>query len=253
MTAKERERVRTAIFAGRTESSRRHTTWQAVMNEVLHRIRTERYPVGELIPTEQQLAAELGCARATVNRALTELAARGIVIRRRKVGTRVAENVFTTPTQDLDYLVRHHIERAGGVYGYRFLDSSWVNPTDPIARALMLDKDETVLETQAMLYSDDLPTCHERRWTRRPVAQELTRDVLETIGANEWLVTNVDLDRVETVVDATTAGDAGCADVMRIDAGRPVLTFLTCAWMGMQPVTYVQHTLTPGRRVPISV
>ncbi|WP_299358356.1 GntR family transcriptional regulator [uncultured Paracoccus sp.] len=252
MTANERERVRTAIFAGGTETSRRHTTWQSVMNEVLHRIRTERYGVGELIPTEQQLAAELGCARATVNRALTELAARGILIRRRKVGTRVAENIYTAPGPDLDHLMRHHIERAGGVYGYRLLESGWVSPPDAIARALLLDRDETVLESKAMMYSDDLPTCHERRWTRQPVAQQLTQEVLETIGANEWLVGNVNLDRIETVVDATTAGDAGCAEYMGADAASPVLSFLTCAWMGMRPVTYVQHTLTPGRRVPIS-
>ncbi len=64
-------------------------------NEVLHRIRTQRYPAGSLIPTELQLAAELGCARATVNRAMTELAQRGVVIRRRKVGTRVAAPPLT--------------------------------------------------------------------------------------------------------------------------------------------------------------
>lgn len=42
-------------------------TWQAVQAEVLRRIRSGRWKAGQLIPTEHQLADELGCARATVN------------------------------------------------------------------------------------------------------------------------------------------------------------------------------------------
>ena len=48
--------------------------WEAIRAEVLRRIRTRDWAPGGLIPSEEALAQEFGCARATVNRALQELA-----------------------------------------------------------------------------------------------------------------------------------------------------------------------------------
>lgn len=58
---------------------------------MLNRIRNGTWPEGGLIPTEAELAAEFGCARAT-NRALQALAQSGVLERRRKVGTRVVSH-----------------------------------------------------------------------------------------------------------------------------------------------------------------
>ena len=64
--------------------------WEAIHANVLQRIRTREWGPGALIPTEEALAREFGCARATVSRALREVAAAGLLERRRKAGTRVA-------------------------------------------------------------------------------------------------------------------------------------------------------------------
>ena len=66
------------------------TGFQDVRDEVMRRIEDRVWPQGALLPTEADLAEEFGCARATVNRALRELAERGIIDRKRKSGTRVA-------------------------------------------------------------------------------------------------------------------------------------------------------------------
>ena len=66
--------------------------WQSVHAEVLRRIRSREWLPGALIPNETDLAAEFGCARATVSRALRELADAGLLTRRRKAGTHVALN-----------------------------------------------------------------------------------------------------------------------------------------------------------------
>ena len=64
--------------------------WEDIRAEVLRRIRVRDWPPGAMIPTEEELATEFGVARATVNRALRELAVAGVLERRRKAGTRVA-------------------------------------------------------------------------------------------------------------------------------------------------------------------
>ncbi len=80
---------------------RRLNTWQAIRADVLGRIRSGEWPPGSLIPTEQMLSIEMGCARATVNRALRELADSGIIQRRRKVGTRVTATTSRRTTLSL--------------------------------------------------------------------------------------------------------------------------------------------------------
>lgn len=58
--------------------------------EVLQRrIATGEYPSGEKLPTEKELAAELGVTRLTLREALSRLAARGWVVTRHGSGTRV--------------------------------------------------------------------------------------------------------------------------------------------------------------------
>ena len=52
-------------------------------------IQTGIWKQGGLIPVEVALAKEFGCARATLNHALRELAQEGILELRRKAGTRV--------------------------------------------------------------------------------------------------------------------------------------------------------------------
>ena len=58
--------------------------WEAIRAEVLTRIRRRDWPPGALIPGEEALAQEFGVARATVNRALSELARAGVLERRRR-------------------------------------------------------------------------------------------------------------------------------------------------------------------------
>lgn len=61
-----------------------------IRDEIAASIQSGEWRPGARVPTEQELAARYGCARATVSKALGELAASGLVERRRKAGTFVA-------------------------------------------------------------------------------------------------------------------------------------------------------------------
>src|SRR5690606_38596219 len=65
--------------------------WEDLRETIGARIRAREWPPGALIPAEAQLAADYGVARATVNRALQSLAEDGVIERRKRAGTRVAE------------------------------------------------------------------------------------------------------------------------------------------------------------------
>ena len=67
--------------------------YQTIKTEMREWIQTGIWKQGGLIPVEAALAKEFGCARATLNRALRELAQEGILELRRKAGTRVVRPV----------------------------------------------------------------------------------------------------------------------------------------------------------------
>ncbi|MEM1005157.1 MAG: GntR family transcriptional regulator, partial [Pseudomonadota bacterium] len=89
----------------------------------MNRIQSRIWPQGSLLPTELELAAEFGCARATVNRALRELADQGIVTRKRKGGTRVV----TAPVKQASFpitVVRRTVEDMNATYRYALVSRS---------------------------------------------------------------------------------------------------------------------------------
>ncbi|MGQ9366436.1 GntR family transcriptional regulator [Azospirillum sp. ST 5-10] len=57
--------------------------------DLLRDIRSGRYPVGSYLPTEIEMAAELGVSRSTVRAALNQLVNLGMVSRHKAIGTRV--------------------------------------------------------------------------------------------------------------------------------------------------------------------
>lgn len=91
-----------------------------IARTLTERITSGRYPVGTLLPTELELAAELGVGRQTVRAAMQHLLDLGLVSRRRHVGTRVesaqatggfAMNQPLANLSDLELLARSHIRK----------------------------------------------------------------------------------------------------------------------------------------------
>ena len=64
-------------------------------SEFVREIRGGRYPVGSLLPTEIELAAQRKVSRATARAALNYLASLGLVSRHKGIGTRVEASVPT--------------------------------------------------------------------------------------------------------------------------------------------------------------
>ena len=112
--------------------------WEKIRAEVLSRIRSKAWPLGTLIPGEEALAQEFGVARATVNRALSELARSGVLERKRKAGTRVAALPVRKATLDIP-VIRAEVEARGEVYGLRLLRCEMDTPPLPVLARLGQD------------------------------------------------------------------------------------------------------------------
>lgn len=99
---------------------KRVSLYTRVAQALTERITSGQYPVGSLLPTEVELAAELGVARQTVRAGMQRLLDLGLVSRRRHVGTRVESAQATggfsmnqplANLSDLELLARTHIRK----------------------------------------------------------------------------------------------------------------------------------------------
>lgn len=93
-----------------------------VTDILLNRIVSGQWPVGARLPTEVDLAAELGVSRATLRRGLNDLERRGLVARRKRTGTTVIasepRNVLQQVTggvEDLLDIARHSVLDITGI------------------------------------------------------------------------------------------------------------------------------------------
>lgn len=69
----------------------REPLYARIRTDLENRIRAGEWPPGTALPTEAQLCAEWGTSRATAQHALRDLSQAGLVTRRRRTGTVVAQ------------------------------------------------------------------------------------------------------------------------------------------------------------------
>lgn len=235
------------LRSSRSQGRARSGAYRIVQQEILSRIRAKVWPPGTLIPGELDLAAEFGCARGTISRAMRELADAGVLERKRRAGTRVADNPMRRAMLEIP-LVRQQVTRADRAYGYELLGQRQeVAPAD-VRDRLGGGADTMMVRVRALHRADGRPFQLEDRWINPATVPEVTTMDFATISANEWLVREVPLSSVETVVSAVSASDAD-ARLLDCPPGAAILALERTTWLGDQPVTTVTLLHPPGHRV----
>ena len=220
------------------------TSYQAIKAEVLERIRTDVWPPGTLMPGEIELAEEFQCARATVNRAMRELADEGIITRKRKSGTRVK----TAPTRQAKFvipLVRMEIESAGKTYRYSLVNREELKAPDWLRGKLGLESGTEVLHLKCMHYAGNMPFQYENRWINLKSVPKALTTAFEDIGPNEWLVDQIPFTDVELSFSASSA-TTEVAELLTVEAGAALFKAERATWLNGVPVTYAQLYFHPG-------
>ena len=226
-------------------------SWQAIQAEVLHRIRSREWPPGELIPNEADLAGEFGCARATVNRALRELAEAGYLDRRRKVGTRVALNPVRKATLEIP-VIHHEVEARGGAYGYALISREMAPAPLHVRSRLGLPAEAGLLHARALHLSDATPYAYEDRWINPAAVPALMEVDLTRTSANAWLVQNMPYTKGSLALSAVEA-DAATAAILACRPGAALFIIERTTWMHDAPITWVRQFHAPGHRLTTEI
>ncbi len=89
-----------------------------IRHDIEQRILLGEWAPGFRIPMERELMETYGCARMTVNKALSALAASGLIERRRKAGSFVSQPLSQSAVIEIPD-VRAEVEAIGQVYRLR--------------------------------------------------------------------------------------------------------------------------------------
>lgn len=210
--------------------------WQDVQAEALRRIQAREWVPGAQIPKEAELAAELGCARATVNRALQALAEDGWLERRRRAGTRVV----LSPQRRAQMVVpvlRQEIEAIKKTHDHNLLHSNLTAKMLSLHTLHLADGAPYAVEDRAI----DL--------ARVPAAGAVD---FATISANEWLVQNAPFDHGTMEYLAEPAG-AFEATYLNCLEGTPLLILKRETFSNQGRITAVRMAYAPGHAVQLSI
>ncbi|EIJ81440.1 transcriptional regulator, GntR family [Bacillus methanolicus PB1] len=141
------------------KSDNRHLYLQ-VIDRLKQDIEKGLYKEREKLPSEFDLAKQLGVSRATLREALRILEEENVIIRRHGVGTFVnAKPLFTSGIEQLNS-VTNMIQLAGMTPGTIFLSSSTQGPTEEDVRRFSCSLDEEIVVIERVRTANGEPVVY---------------------------------------------------------------------------------------------
>src|SRR5688572_133050 len=139
--------------------------YQQIKGLILQSLQAGEWKPGEAIPSEMDLAARFRVSQGTVRKAIDELAAENLVVRRQGKGTFVA----THAEQHVQYRFLKLMPDGGslgaeGPAHRAVLECKRVRATAEVARALGLRSGDPVVQVRRVLSFGGVPTILEEMW-----------------------------------------------------------------------------------------
>ncbi|QTC89674.1 histidine utilization repressor [Brevundimonas goettingensis] len=219
------------------------TLHRRIYAELEGRILSGDWAPGSRIPFEHELTAQYGCSRMTVNKAISELAGRGLVTRRRRAGTFVAQPRAHAAILAIPDLGAEIAER-GQIYGFRLLDRLEREPRNREERDLAAGG--VLLELAGLHLADDAPFALERRLIALAAAPEAATADFSIMPPGAWLLDSAPWTEAEHRISAIGAA-GGDARLLGLKPGTACLCVDRRTWRDGQGVTQVRQTF-PGDR-----
>ena len=155
--------------------------YQQIKGLILQSLQAGEWRPGELIPSEMELAARFKVSQGTVRKAIDELAADNLVMRRQGNGTFVA----THSAQQVQYRFLKLHPDVGDLQGEgraqrSILECKRVRAPAEIARLLALRSGDTVVQIRRVLAFSGTPTILEDIWLPGHAFKGLTAEQMAT-------------------------------------------------------------------------
>ena len=195
--------------------------FQRIKDYLVGEIATGRWKEGDLVPSEQALVRQFGVSRMTVNRAVRELTAEQVLVRRQGSGTYVAPQKYQATLVEIRNIADE--VRARGhqhTSSPRLLDRSPAN--EALARQFGLAAGALLFHSIIVHEENGQPIQVEDRWVNPACAPAYLEQDFSRTTPNEHLMAAAPLQGATYSIEALPA-PREVADMLGIGAGQPCL------------------------------
>ena len=207
--------------------------YREIAKDLRQRILNKIYLPGEQIPQEKEMCRIYNVSRITIKKAVDELVAAGLVIKRRGSGTFV-KSVNDEAVKELSMAQQFTgftEYNEGQSISSRIIRFEIVHPTLAVADQLQIDKEEFVYDIIRVRYCDDEPIVVEYTQMPLDIIQGLKKEILyESIY--KYIQENLNL-KIQSAHRALRAllPDAMEQKYLKIDAHFPVFEVEQVAYL----------------------
>ena len=213
--------------------------WSQLAAQLERAIEDGRIPTGVRLENEIALSKQLGVSRPTVRHALQELVDRGLLVRRRRLGTQVVHGRVTRPVELTS--MWDDLERAGQAPATTVLVCERVPATAESAERLDLPLGGEVLHVRRLRLADGAPVAILDNLLP-PSLADITAEELETAGLYGILRSRgVEIRVARQRIGARPARTDESA-LLEVPRGSPLLTMERVAFDASgAPVEFGRH------------
>jgi GntR family histidine utilization transcriptional repressor len=243
-----------------SDQQRAETVWppgplyQRVKDHICRQIQDGALPPDARVPSEIELVKSFGISRMTVNRAMRELTAAGILTRIPGVGTFVAPPQIRTELLEIRNIA-DEIRSRGHHHTCRVDTAETQAAPAVVAQALQVPAATPVFHTLLVHYENNIAIQVEDRYVNPAIAPDYLQADFTTITPNQYLVDLAPITEGEHVLEAVLA-DERTRRLLGIKPSEPCLRLsrrtwsqdrvVTCAWL-----THPGALYRMGARFPV--
>ncbi|WP_044559682.1 histidine utilization repressor [Azospirillum sp. B4] len=191
------------------------------------------------LPVEHELMQTYQCSRMTVNKALSALAAAGLIERRKGAGSFVGRPHAHSMILDVPDLPVE-VAKRGHVYGYQLLVRRLRAAARGNAEEELLAGGRRLLQLDGLHSADGAPLAVERRLVSLAAVPAIADADLEKEPPGTWLLRHVPWTEAETRISAVPA-DAEIARLLKTPVGTACLLVERQTWRSSERITAVRQ------------
>ncbi|MCW3476598.1 histidine utilization repressor [Limobrevibacterium gyesilva] len=224
---------------------RRQPLGERIRSELEGRIVSGDWPPGHRVPPEHALMEQYSCSRMTVNKALSGMAAAGLIVRRRRAGSFVADPQGERAVMKIQDFASEAAQR-GLVYTYDILSRRVETPDQAHAAALGLHPGSSIVRVRSLHRMNGVPSAYEDRIISLAAVPAAQEERFHDAPPGTWLLHNVPWTEAEHVIRARNAG-ARLAAMLGLKPAAACLVLERRTWHQGALVTVVTITYPADR------
>lgn len=203
------------------------------------------WPPGFQLPFELDLAEQHGVSRMTMNKVLAQLVREGFLVRRKRLGTFVAQPVAQAAVMAITD-IQAEVETLGLPWRFDLTLREVRVPRAHERAAARIDDGAPVLALQGLHFAADQPFCHEARIINPAAAPGALAQDFRDVAPGQWLLREIPWTSAEHRIRAINA-PAPLARALGLATGEACLEVIRRTEAAGQWVTLVTQTY-PGTR-----